>query len=243
MRTTGGGRAERSDPTQHAKGRTGDCPGPRKETATRRNVTRGVPPPPGPPPHLQTNVSIEGKRKLIVGKILSGHFWHPNLWVPDPPPFAPRPLSLPCGPAILHALWPRECGGPVVRPPSLSTVPASWGSLPLLYARRVGRRWGSLLIASAGPWATPVVQPRWSRERGRCGGAAQRSGVTGLSRIPQPLDPPTHPIQSHSSFLYCLRSRRLGPGRARRRPRSGFTDLTACMWPGAQGDPIKPRWN
>ena len=44
---------ERSDPTQHAKGRTGDCPGPRKETTTRRNVTRGVlttrsynPPPP-----------------------------------------------------------------------------------------------------------------------------------------------------------------------------------------------------
>ena len=33
---------ERSDPTQHAKGRTGDCPGPRKGTATRRNVTRGA---------------------------------------------------------------------------------------------------------------------------------------------------------------------------------------------------------
>ena len=30
------------DPTQHAKGRTGDCPGPRKENATRRNVTQGV---------------------------------------------------------------------------------------------------------------------------------------------------------------------------------------------------------
>ena len=28
-------------PTQHAKGRTGDCSGPRKGTATRRNVTRG----------------------------------------------------------------------------------------------------------------------------------------------------------------------------------------------------------
>ena len=28
--------SERIDPTQHAKGRTGDCPGPRKETATRR---------------------------------------------------------------------------------------------------------------------------------------------------------------------------------------------------------------
>ena len=32
---------ESNDPTQHAKGRTGDCPGPRKETTTRRNVTRG----------------------------------------------------------------------------------------------------------------------------------------------------------------------------------------------------------
>ena len=32
---------ERSDPTQHAKGRAGDCPGPRKGTTTRRNVTRG----------------------------------------------------------------------------------------------------------------------------------------------------------------------------------------------------------
>ena len=32
---------ECSDPTQHAKGRTGSCPGPRKERATRRNVTQG----------------------------------------------------------------------------------------------------------------------------------------------------------------------------------------------------------
>ena len=32
---------ESSDPTQHAKGRMGDCPGPRKETTTRRNVTWG----------------------------------------------------------------------------------------------------------------------------------------------------------------------------------------------------------
>ena len=48
---------ERSDPTQHAKGRTGDCPGPRKGAITRRNVTRGGSPPPlsnaslPPPPH------------------------------------------------------------------------------------------------------------------------------------------------------------------------------------------------
>ena len=33
--------SERSDPTQHAEGRTGVCPGPCKETATRRNVTQG----------------------------------------------------------------------------------------------------------------------------------------------------------------------------------------------------------
>ena len=32
---------ESSDPTQLAKGSTGDCPGPRKGTTTRRNVTRG----------------------------------------------------------------------------------------------------------------------------------------------------------------------------------------------------------
>ena len=32
---------ESSDPTQHAKGRMGDCPRPREETTTRRNVTQG----------------------------------------------------------------------------------------------------------------------------------------------------------------------------------------------------------
>ena len=37
---------ERSDPTQHAKGRTGDCPGPRKGATTGRNVTQEDPPPP-----------------------------------------------------------------------------------------------------------------------------------------------------------------------------------------------------
>ena len=36
---------ESSDPTQHVKGRTGDCPGPRKETTTRRNVAQGGTPP------------------------------------------------------------------------------------------------------------------------------------------------------------------------------------------------------
>ena len=39
-----------SDPTQHAKGRAGDCPGPRKGTTTRRNVTQGVAVKGAPPP-------------------------------------------------------------------------------------------------------------------------------------------------------------------------------------------------
>ena len=33
---------ERRNPMQHAKGRTGDCSGPRKESTTRRNVTQAV---------------------------------------------------------------------------------------------------------------------------------------------------------------------------------------------------------
>ena len=33
---------ESSDPTQHAKGSTDDCPGPRKGTSTRRNATQGA---------------------------------------------------------------------------------------------------------------------------------------------------------------------------------------------------------
>ena len=37
---------ERSDPTQHAKGRTGDSPGPRKGATTRWNVTQGGTSPP-----------------------------------------------------------------------------------------------------------------------------------------------------------------------------------------------------
>ena len=44
------GPTESSNPTQHAKGRTGDCPGPRKGTTTTRNVTQGDDQQPPPPP-------------------------------------------------------------------------------------------------------------------------------------------------------------------------------------------------
>ena len=53
---------KRSDPTQHAKGRTGDRSGPRKGTTTRRNVTQGgggsSPPPPLPFPHIRDMVAV-----------------------------------------------------------------------------------------------------------------------------------------------------------------------------------------
>ena len=60
---------ESSDPTQQAKGRTGDCPGPRKGATTRRNVTQGggtgghTPRPPGP----LTSGTADGDRGLPLG--------------------------------------------------------------------------------------------------------------------------------------------------------------------------------
>ena len=66
---------ESSNPTQHAKGRTGDCPGPRKGTTTRRNATGGgggrrggkpgsirAMPASSPPPHTLTHRRSPGKR-------------------------------------------------------------------------------------------------------------------------------------------------------------------------------------
>ena len=48
---------ERSDPTQYAEGRTGDCPGPRKGATTRRTVTHGGEGGGTPPP---SNASLVG---------------------------------------------------------------------------------------------------------------------------------------------------------------------------------------
>ena len=44
----GGGQNTESSATQHAKGRTSDCPGPRKGATTRRNVAQGAEHPPPP---------------------------------------------------------------------------------------------------------------------------------------------------------------------------------------------------
>ena len=74
---------ERSDPTQHAKGRTGDCPGPRKGTTTRRNVAQGVGWVTEPAPWVKFFVD--------VGGWVGGWTRHPK---PQIPPLPPRPHFL-----------------------------------------------------------------------------------------------------------------------------------------------------
>ena len=73
---------ESSDPTQHAEGRTGDRPGPRKGATARRNVTQGgkTPPP------------------LLIWLFLVHKFV--DFWVP-----VPSPPSRPCA-------RPRPCANP-----------------------------------------------------------------------------------------------------------------------------------
>ena len=61
---------ERSNPTQHAKGRTGDCPGPRKETTTRRNVTQG-------------GGGVRGQKRVVYPKSASNFgppYFHSSMW-------------------------------------------------------------------------------------------------------------------------------------------------------------------
>ena len=108
---------ERSDPTQHAKGRTGDCRGPRKETTTRRNVTQGgsdvverpytageAPPPPPRP----KGPSRERTKFTNTGNLVRP-FLVPTLLGPPPTPFWCSPAPLPAAPR--GSL--RQCVGPV----------------------------------------------------------------------------------------------------------------------------------
>ena len=101
---------ERSDPTQHAKGRTGDCPGPRKGATTRRNVTRGgggglLPPPEPHVPHRRWSHCAAAplfgwKRK--PGGVTSLHFatemrtdvcWSDKRGLPGPREVVQRPYT------------------------------------------------------------------------------------------------------------------------------------------------------
>ena len=76
---------ESSDLAQHAKGRTGDCPGPRKGATTRRNVTQGEPPPPLWTPISWGEKMTFTKRKYLILAI----FGTQNFWVRGPPPHPP----------------------------------------------------------------------------------------------------------------------------------------------------------
>ena len=51
-----------SNPTQHAKGRTGDCPGPRKGATTRRNVTPGG----------GGGKTLKSQRRAVYGRVRVG---------------------------------------------------------------------------------------------------------------------------------------------------------------------------
>ena len=66
---------ERSDPTQHAKGRTGDCPGPRKGATTRRNVTQGglgrTQPHQLYSPLMRTGTDEQGRSHITLQTLLS----------------------------------------------------------------------------------------------------------------------------------------------------------------------------
>ena len=84
---------------QHANGRTGDCPGPRKGTTTRRNVTQGgclgpwpAPADPPPPPHIR-KIFLGQKMKFLKGaRNLRPILGTQKLFWPLTPPPAP-PLS------------------------------------------------------------------------------------------------------------------------------------------------------
>ena len=101
---------ERSDPTQHAKGRPGDCPGPRKGTATRRNVTRGG----GilSPPSLSPSILSPPFRPPVA---LLSHILSP-LAVPCRSPVTPLspPCCAPVAVAVISGQFP---------PPHGDTVP------------------------------------------------------------------------------------------------------------------------
>ena len=95
---------ESRGPAQHAKGRTCDCPGPRKETTTRQNVTQGggggsFEPRGSPAPQKPVEEDFSEKKSLprdtylkmisvFVGIIL-GHMCWGLLQEPPPPPQPP----------------------------------------------------------------------------------------------------------------------------------------------------------
>ena len=117
---------ESSDPTQHAKGRTGDCPGPRKGATTRRNVTQGgrTPHDPAPPTELWLGL-YTGRIQQLYGCTLCG-CWHTAralvgfllVCPPSPPPPPQGPAFWPgTGPDTSNKIPPPPDTEALCQPP------------------------------------------------------------------------------------------------------------------------------
>ena len=122
---------ESSDPTQHAKGRTGDRPGPRKGATTRRNVTQGGTSPPfqciPPPPHPPRSSSLHSSARS--GHFLSSQSVPQRLLTSHPPPSDLARLAL----LRLRSL--RGCGGIMLTAQGIICISSlrqrlKWRSLP-----------------------------------------------------------------------------------------------------------------
>ena len=131
---------ERSDPTQHAKGRPGDCPGPRKGTTTRRHVTQGGGGGGGldRPPHPPTKRCPGGGGGCCHKDFVQNTMGHCTVGAVDDvcsTEVAPRPRFFSSGfervapPACdlagrgLCVVAPKSCGGPVAE--GVATGPLS----------------------------------------------------------------------------------------------------------------------
>ena len=115
---------ERSNPTQHAKGRTGDRPGPRKGTTTRRNVTQGgggfrssattAVNGTGPATFVYMGAGVVSCRDLFI----VGNCAFPFGEVP-PPRFSSRGVKWICVPVSQHPPPPTPLQTPPAPPPGM----------------------------------------------------------------------------------------------------------------------------
>ena len=127
---------ELNDLTQHAKGRPGDCPGPRKGATTRRNVTQGgvPPPPPWTPPQRLSQTGL----RLI--KEFLRRLWRRLVQTPPPPQKEPGGYLL-LSQCIPDSLLPQQgilCHTTTTTSAQLTESPhpcSGWRTVPVEYFR------------------------------------------------------------------------------------------------------------
>ena len=210
---------ESSNPMQHAKGRTGDCPGPRKETATRRNVTQGVGKGlQGPPPSPNKFFGSVGLWALGDAPLSKGLRGPCNASAEQPgrdTPRTPGPTPWPIGWRHTPSQVPVPCPGhhhPICR---AATVPLLYTLAPAargVCSRLPGQSVWGCSAGGGGAWRRDVGQ-EWVRRAPtslpgilRCAGGGKRgrwegsgaedpptTGIMGLG--PQP--PPPSPTHTH----------------------------------------------